>query len=162
MTARGFAGLIAALLVWTLSSLSSIAWAQGDHADCKVTEIEANNSGGGIDPALKPMTKKLKKPPFSGWNTFKLVADHSHEAVPMTTANVSLTTREKLALLYRGSTQARNKKVRLRFSFQLDDKQGKRKADGSFNIDAGDHFIIAANTSDNGAHILAISCVSKP
>src|SRR4051812_13428093 len=42
-----------------------------DKADCDYLEIAASNGKApAIDGELKPLDKKLKKPPFASWNTF--------------------------------------------------------------------------------------------
>src|SRR3954462_3635960 len=42
-----------------------------DRADCEYLEISASTGKApAIDGELKPLDKKLKKPPFASWNTF--------------------------------------------------------------------------------------------
>ena len=58
--------LAAALVIAT----SSAAFAE-DKADCEYLEITASTTKApSIDPELKALDKKLKKPPFASWKTF--------------------------------------------------------------------------------------------
>src|SRR5580692_7292618 len=44
---------------------------------CTMFEVAATSSSSpAIDPDLKPLEKKLKKPPFSAWNTFHVQSRH--------------------------------------------------------------------------------------
>ena len=51
----------------------------------------------------------------------------------MKALNLALVTGGKLALLFRGASGGQSNKARLRLTFALDDKNGKRKLDGTIN-----------------------------
>jgi hypothetical protein len=163
MSARAVFAVVVAALVWASSSPSAVAQEQGaDGAECKILEVQASNTGGGVDPALKPLARKLSKPPFSAWDTFKLIAEHDKTVTRMKALDLALSPGGKLSLLYRDRIEEKKKKVRLRFTFTLEDKNGKRRADGTINADSGDYFMIGGTPVDDGsAHILAISCAAK-
>src|SRR5262245_4733656 len=69
-----------ALAVFALTGIPRLA-----HADVTVTcdFLEASAKAGdkaAIDGELKPLEKKLKKPPFASWNQFKLLS-HSQKVL---------------------------------------------------------------------------------
>jgi hypothetical protein len=129
--------------------------------DCAIYEMAASDGKPDVDPALRPLQKKLKKPPFSSWKTFKLLKKHDQQAVRMKALNLKLVTGSKLSLLYRDQAAAQGKKVRLRLTFTLDDKNDKRKLNGTLNLDSGDFSLIgneADKLPDGGTYIVAVSC----
>ena len=129
--------------------------------DCAIYEMAASNGKPDVDPALRPLQKKLKKPPFSSWKTFKLLKKHDKQAVRMKALILPLYTGSKLSLLYRDSSAAQGKKVRLRLTFTLDDKTDKRKLNGTLNLDSGDFSLIGNDSDklpDGGTYIVAVSC----
>ncbi|HYU14989.1 MAG TPA: hypothetical protein VEL05_02915 [Candidatus Acidoferrum sp.] len=128
-------------------------------AECSIFEIKATSEEGGVDPALRPLAKKLKKPPFSSWKSFKLLKKHDKTVEKMKALNLGLVTGSKLALLFRGASGGQASKVRLRLTFTLDDKTGKRWLDGTINIDSGDYSLIGGDSIEGGGtYILAVTC----
>jgi hypothetical protein len=128
-------------------------------ANCQILEIKATNEGDGVDPDLKPLARKLKKPPFSSWKAFKLLKRHDKTVEKMKALNLGLVTGSKLTLLFRGSSGGQTHKTRLRLGFTLDDKNGKRKVDGTINVDSGDYSLIGGDSIEGGAtYIVAVSC----
>ncbi len=134
---------------------------QPQQVDCTIFEIAASDGKPEVDPALRPLQKKLKKPPFSSWKTFKLLKKHDKTAVRMKALNLPLTTGSKLSLLYRDQSANQGKKVRLRLTFTLDDKNDKRKVEGTLNLDSGDYSLIGGDwdkLADGATYIVAVSC----
>jgi hypothetical protein len=129
--------------------------------DCAIYEMAASNGTPAVDAALKPLSKKLKRPPFSSWKTFKLLKKHDQQAVRMKALNLKLATGSKLSLLYRDQNAAQGKKVRLRVTFTLDDKNDKRKLNSTLNLDSGDFSLIGNESdklADGATYIVAVSC----
>ena len=129
--------------------------------DCLIYEMAASSGKPGVDPALRPLVKKLKRPPFSSWTTFKLLKNHQKDAVRMKALTLPLTTGSKLSLLYRDQSASQGKKVRLRLTFTLDDKNDKRKLNGTLNLDSGDFSLIGNESDklpDGSTYIVAVSC----
>jgi len=128
-------------------------------ADCQIFEIKASNEEGGVDPALRPLASKLKKPPFSSWKTFALLKKHDKSVERMKTLSIGLVTGGKLTLLFRGASGGQPNKSRLRLTFTLDDKSGKRKVDGTINVDSGDYSLIGGDSvEESGTYFMAVSC----
>jgi len=129
--------------------------------DCAIYEMAASDGKPDVDPALKPLSKKLKRPPFSSWKTFKLLKKHDRPAMKMKALNLKLATGSNLSLLYRDQEAAQGKKVRLRVSFTVDDKNGKRKLNSTLILDSGDFSLIGNESDklpDGGTYIVAVSC----
>jgi hypothetical protein len=128
-----------------------------DDATCEILEIKASNEADEIDPALKPLARKLKKPPFSAWKRFSLLKKHQRVAAKMKAVDVDLVPGGKLSLLYRELSAG--KKPRLRLQFTLDDKTGKRLFNGTVNLDAGDYSLIGGEPlEDDATYILGVTC----
>ncbi|MBL4636714.1 MAG: hypothetical protein JKY56_22885 [Kofleriaceae bacterium] len=136
--------------------------ASADTANCKVVEIKASTGKAEMDPALAPIAAKLKKPPFSAWQSFKVVKQHKLAAEQMKQASLVLATGGKLGLLYKDRNDAKGKKPRLRIAMTLDDASGKRRADISLKVDSGDYTLLGRDAAKDGStHLLAISCSVK-
>ena len=132
--------------------------------ECAIYEMAASDGKPDVDPALRPLQKKLRKPPFSSWKTFKLLKKHEKQAVRMKALTLPLTTGSKLSLLYRDQSASQGKKVRLRLTFTLDDKNDKRKLNGTLNLDSGDFSLIgneADKLADGGTYIVADSTLMR-
>jgi hypothetical protein len=136
--------------------------ASADDASCDVFEIKATNDEGGIAPELKPLQKKLKKPPFSAWKSFKLVKKHTAKATLMKSVSIKLSGGGKLGLLYKERSDAKGRKPRLRVVMTLDDAKGKRKADITLKFDSGDFSLVGQDAGKDGSSsVLAIRCSVK-
>lgn len=159
--ARVVARLVIAL--FCVAGISAPAWAAPDAADCKVFEIKASkDKKKGIDKALKPIAKKLAKPPFDTWSSFELMAQHKEKLERMKALELKLVPGGKLTLLYRDLSRAAGKKARLRLSFTLDDKSGKRVADITMKLDSGNYNLLTAGRLEgDGGFIIATSCAVK-
>jgi hypothetical protein len=142
-----------------------VAWsgqALADDASCDVFEIKATNDSSGHDAELKPLKKKLSKPPFSAWKSFKLVKKHTIAASLMKSVSVKLSAGGKLGLLYKERNDAKGHKPRLRVVMTLDDAKGKRKADITLKFDSGDFSLVGQDAGKDGStRVLAIRCSVK-
>lgn len=116
--------------------------AAAQDAKCTIFEVKASNDKPAIDPKLKVLEKKLKKPPFAAWKTFELLKSHQKTAVQMKPLSIKLVPGWKLGLIYRSSSESKRKKPRLHLKITIDDKNGKRKVDTSMNVDAGQYNLI--------------------
>jgi hypothetical protein len=155
--------LVAGALAAAVLTVARPARAEAEAAKCQIFEIKAKNTKGGkIDPALRPIASKLKKPPFSSWNTFESMAHHDETAVRMKAFELELVPGGKMSLLYRDQIQAEGKKPRLRISLTLDDKSGKRLLDATIKLDSGDWYLIGGESLPGDAtYILATSCATE-
>ena len=122
-------------------------------ADCNFIEISATNEkAGSIDGDLKPLEKKLKKPPFTAWNTFKKLASGSASL----TKNKAETFKLKqggASLMLRDRTE---KRVELTVAW--DGPDGKRLLDAKPAIKSGDWLLLVGTNAKDDGHILALTC----
>ena len=146
--------ILAGICALCVTLLGFMASAQAEEvASCTIFEIEASSGDGGIDADLKVLEKKLKKPPFSAWKSFKVVKKHAVKATLMKSLSLKLVKGGALSILYRDRTDAKGSKPRLRLALTLDDKNGKRKAEMTIKIDSGDYTLLA-----RGSDVFAVGC----
>ncbi len=125
---------------------------------CNVVEIEGSSSDApSLDPELKSLEKKLKKPPFSSWNTFKRLGAQTVTLSMMKAASVPLV-HGKAELLLRDVTAPGSKKRRLSLGLLLDDADGKRVVDTKVSVDLGDWFMLARSMKSNRGQVVALTC----
>ena len=130
-------------------------------ANCTLTEILATNEKKGTDPKLKKLEHKLSKPPFNGWDTFKLLGEPTVKAEKDKPAGVMLATKGKLTLLLKDKLVAQGGKARLRVGIDVDSKDGKRTLSTVMVFGTGEvHFPVAGEPFDKGIYILALSCAT--
>jgi len=123
-----------------------------DSADCRYVEIAASSrAAASIDSDLKPLEKKLKRPPFSSWNTFKklsggpvTLAKHKPEALKLAKGAASVILRD------------RNDK-RIDLTITIDGADRTRVLDTKQSMAVGDWSVWVHNVKDDG-HILALTC----
>lgn len=128
-------------------------------AKCVVTEILATNDKKGVDPKLDKLKGKLAKPPFSAWDTFKLLGEPTVSAEKDKPVTATLATGGKLTLLLKDKLVSQGGKSRLRVSIDVDDKAGKRTLSTVMVFGAGDvHFPVAGTPYDKGVYIAGLSC----
>jgi hypothetical protein len=144
-------------LVLTFGFGSRIAHADTPIA-CTVVEIEASSGDApAMDAELKPLEKKLKKPPFSSWNTFKQLGSHAVTLELMKANNLTLT-HGKAQLLLREVTAKGAKKARIALGISLDDADGKRVLDSKVAVDAGDYLVVGRSLKGNRGQLVAMNC----
>ncbi|HVV83174.1 MAG TPA: hypothetical protein VHE35_08840 [Kofleriaceae bacterium] len=140
---------------------ASVAAAPAAHADtvtCSIIEIEASTADApSIDAGLKPLEKKLKKPPFSSWNSFKQLGSQSLSLETLKPSEASLV-HGKATLILREMTAGAGKKTRLSLGISLDDDGGKRVLDSKVNVDANDYFVVGRSLPANKGHLVALTC----
>jgi len=123
-----------------------------DKAECDYLEISASSGkDAAMDGALKPLEKKLKKPPFSSWNVFHTLASGHLTLVKDKPATVKLKQGGATLLLRDRSDK------RLELTITIDDAGGKRVLDNKQSANAGEWLLFGQNVGDNG-HILALTC----
>jgi hypothetical protein len=149
--------LFALLVCGWMAVLTSTAWAD-DSVDCGLLEIRASTSDTAkVADQLKVLEKKLKRPPFSSWNTFELLSSNQR-TLPLLKAQTLKLTDGQATVLYRENTEGKKKK-RLALTVTMDDKEGKRVVDIKVNVDVDD-YVVVGRSIDNGknGHVLALSC----
>ena len=153
-----FHGVLAGAVALGLS-ITGAPEARADGAvSCTVLEIEASTTDApAVDGGLKPLERKLRKPPFSSWNTFKQLGSSSLSLEAMKPGSLGLI-HGHATLLLRDSAAAGGKKARLSLGITLDDGDGKRVLDSKVNFDAGDYIVVGRSLPANKGHLVAVSC----
>jgi hypothetical protein len=124
--------------------------------DCDVVEVVATTTDKpGMDGDLVGLEKKLKKPPFSSWNTFKVLSRATKSLALLRAETITLN-RGSITILLRDVSDA--VKPRLGLTITVDDVDGKRVMDTKVNVDAGESFVVGRSLANNEGHVLAISC----
>jgi hypothetical protein len=139
------------LAALAVAALATPAFA-GD-AECDFVEITATNAkDGAVDPDLKPLEKKLKKPPFTAWNEFKKLSSGS----------VSLTKNKSETLkLKQGSASVMLRDrapKRVELTVTMDNADGKRILDAKPAFKAGDWLLLVGTNAKDDGHILGLTC----
>ena len=123
-------------------------------ADCELFEISAKAGGAeAIDAELRPLEKKLKKPPFSAWTQFKLL---SHTQKPLTKKKV-----ESIPLKLGSATATLVEivdKSKVRLTITMDDDKGKHVANNTTTVEAGDYVVFVHSLPGNEGHLLSVTC----
>ena len=123
-----------------------------DKVECDYLEISATNGKApSIDPELKPLEKKLKKPPLSSWNVFHKLSGGHVTLARLKPENLKLN-QGGSSLLLRDHT---DKRVEL--TITIDGADGKRVLETKQSVNAGDWNAWGQNVKDDG-HILALTC----
>jgi hypothetical protein len=151
----GRGAVLAAFLVTAVAGGALAAPARADVVtSCEFLEVAAKQGDKpAIDPDLKPVEKKLKKPPFSTWNQFKLLS-HSQK---------SLARRKPEAVgLKLGSATATLVEIvdksKVRLTVTMDDDKGKQVTNNTTTVEAGDYVIFVHELANNEGHLLSLTC----
>jgi len=149
---------IALVVVATLMLAVAPGRARADtKVTCDILEINASKGDKAAVPTeLKHLEKKLKKPPFSSWNVFKLLSRASKEIFQLKAESIKLTMGQA-TVLFRDLDQGA-KKTRVALTVTTEDQKGKRIADTKVNIDAGDYIVIGRTLPNDEGHLLALTC----
>jgi hypothetical protein len=145
--------LAAALILGV--ALIAPRWARAEvTAGCELFEISAKTGEpAAIDAELKPVEKKLKKPPFSTWTQFKLL---SHAQKSLTQKKV-----EPIALKLGSATATLVEivdKSKLRLTITMDDDKGKHVVNNTTTVEAGDYLMFVHGLPGNEGHLLSVTC----
>ena len=125
----------------------------GARATCTAIEIGATNASSPSIPAdLKPLEKKLKKPPLSSWNSFRVMSSSEITLESMKAASPKLAS---------GATSVILKDVdkkRLTLGITMDGASGTRVFDSKVGIDSGDWVVYGETLGNNDGHFVALTC----
>jgi len=145
--------------VWVVALVAALAGgtrqARADvTAECDFLEISAKaGDKPAIDPELKPVEKKLKKPPFSTWNQFKLLSRSQKALAKKKPEPVGLKVGTATATLIEIVD-----KSKVRMTITMDDEKGKQVANNTTTVEAGDYMIYVHPLANNEGHLLSFTC----
>jgi hypothetical protein len=139
------------LAVVMVAALAGPAFA-GD-AECEYIEIAATNvKDGAIDGDLKLLEKKLKKPPFSSWNTFKKLSNGPLSLTKLKAEALKLK-QGAASVMLRDRTEKR-----VEMTVTVDNAKGKRVLEAKPASKAGDWLLLVVTNAKDDGHILALTC----
>jgi hypothetical protein len=121
---------------------------------CEFMEISASSGPtASIDADLEKLKKKLKKPPFSSWNQFKLLmkADKALTQKKAETIQLKLGKAEATLLGIVNGSQ-------VRLTISIDDASGKNFVNNTSTFAAGDYLVYGHSLPNNDGHLLALTC----
>jgi hypothetical protein len=123
-------------------------------ADCEFFEISAKTGDKpAIDSELKPVEKKLKKPPFATWNQFKLLSHAQKSLAKKKPEPIGLKLGAATATLVEIVD-----KSKVRLTVAMEDDKGKQVANNTTTVEAGDHVIFVHGLPNNEGHLLSLTC----
>ena len=123
-----------------------------EKADCEYLEITASTGKTpAMDPELKALDKKLKKPPFASWNTFHKLSGGPISLVK-SKPNALRLAQGAASIILRDRSEKR-----LELTVTIDGADGKRVLDNKQSLAVGDWSVWGHNVKDDG-HILALTC----
>ncbi|HEX3479712.1 MAG TPA: hypothetical protein VHT91_32035 [Kofleriaceae bacterium] len=123
-------------------------------ADCDFLEISAKHGDKPvIDGELKPLEKKLKRPPLSSWNQFKLLSHAQKALAKKKPEPIGLKTGSATATLVEIVD-----KSKVRLTVTMNDARGKEVANNTATVEAGDYLIYGYPLPGNEGHVLSVSC----
>jgi hypothetical protein len=121
---------------------------------CEFLEIAAKSGPApAIDGELKPVEKKLKKPPFSTWNQFKLLSHTQKSLAKKKPEAIGLKLGSAIATLIEIVD-----KSKVRLTVTMEDDKGKQVANNTTTVEAGDHVIFVHELANNEGHLLSLTC----
>ncbi len=153
-TSKVFVGAAVAALV-VLEALPARAQT---HATCTAIEISMTKAK---DPAplpdeAKPLEKKLKKPPFSSWNVFKVSSSSGFDLEVMKPKALKLA-QGASTLVLRDVVEG-GKRPRFTIQITMDGASGKRVFDSKVSLDAGDYVDYGELLPNDDGHFVFLTC----
>ena len=146
-------GMLAVAIIAALGATAGSARAEVT-TSCEFIEIAAKlGPSAAIDPELKPVEKKLKKPPFSSWNQFKLLSHSQKSLAKKKPEAVGLKLGSATATLVEIVD-----KSKVRLTVTMDDGKGKQVANNTTTVEAGDYVIFVHELPNNEGHLLSLTC----
>jgi hypothetical protein len=140
------------LSIALVAAAASPAFAE-PKAACDFLEISATTGKRPvIDPALKPLARKLKKPPFSAWNVFHQLAHFEKPLERLKAASLPLKQGAASVLLRDRSDR------HLELTVTMDGADGKRVLDVKQSVPVGEWVLLVGTNAKDDGHILALTC----
>jgi hypothetical protein len=132
-----------------------LAAAEAASASCEVLCIHASNEGEGVDPELKDV-KELKRPPFAGYKSYRLLTRPKLELALGKPAKAKLTDKHTLVLTFQELLKE-GKGERLLLHILVPPKE----LDTTLKLRNGGMFYLAGFKYKAGILILGVRCSKK-
>jgi hypothetical protein len=121
---------------------------------CVFLEISARQGDKPVmDAELKPVEKKLKKPPFSTWSQFKLLSQTQKALAKKKPEAIGVKLGAATATLVEIVD-----KSKVRLTVTMNDDRGKEVVNNTTTVEAGDYVIFVHALPNNEGHLLSLTC----
>jgi hypothetical protein len=121
---------------------------------CELLEISASSGATpAVDAELEKLKKKFRKPPFSSWNTFKLLMKAEAKLTQKKPETIKLKMGTATATLL-GIVNTSN----VRLTISIDDAAGKNFVNNTATFAGGDYLVYGHSLPNNEGHLLALTC----
>ena len=128
-----------------------------DHASCTAIELMmTKGKDASLPDQAKPLEKKLKKPPFSSWNVFKVLSSSDFDLEGMKPKALKLS-QGASTLVLRDVVEG-GKRPRYTIQITLDGASGKRVFDSKVSLDSGDYVDYGELLSNDDGHFVFLTC----
>lgn len=148
---------VVAAVVATAFAQSAIAQPTKQPApsvSCEFIEISASSSSAAtVDAELEKLKKKFRKPPFSSWNTFKMLMKVDQSLTKGKTESIKLKIGSATATLVEIVD-----KSKVRLTITIDDGKGKQLVNSKSTVEGGDYLVYGHSLPNNDGHLLALTC----
>lgn len=123
--------------------------------------LHATNTAGGIDPRIKHLKDQLTKPPFSAYDTYKLLSQSKQQTPDGQPVETVLPNGRTLRLTYRGPIEIKDtKELRYKVSASITEPKGKEFLPLlEWNAKLDDNLFVAGQSYQNGILVLGIKVV---
>ena len=132
---------------------SRVVVAGPDSASCSVIELSATKADKpSIDAELKPLEKTLKDPPFSAWNSFKLLQKASLDLPLSKPHALPLKNGGKASIMLRANVNSR-----VPLEILIDNAAGSRTVNAKPDLVPERWFGVADTDKNKDGHLVALS-----
>lgn len=124
--------------------------------DAEVMVLHATNDGKGIDPGIGDLPE-LKKPPFSSYDTYKLLGKSKHKLPKGKEQDKKLPNDSKLLLTYKDLIQAKkNEPEKFAVGMKIKKPDDTEFISSTFHSPKGQYFFVAGPKYKNGVLVIGI------
>lgn len=149
---RRFVMTVAVALIATAATTAPASADVG--TSCDFLEISAKQGDKPVmDAELKPVEKKLKKPPFSTWSQFKLLSQTQKALAKKKPESIGVKLGAATATLVEIVD-----KSKVRLTVTMNDDKGKEVVNNTTTVEAGDYVIFVHALPNNEGHLLSLTC----
>jgi hypothetical protein len=125
----------------------------------EVMVLHATNEGKGIDPGIGDLPE-LKKPPFSSYDTYKLLGKTNHKLAKGKEQDKKLPNDSKLLLTYKDLVPAKkNEPEKFAVGMKIKKPDDTEFVSSTFHSPKGQYFFVAGPKYKNGVLVIGIKIV---
>lgn len=143
----------------TISDAAPLQDQAADAVKVEVLVLHASNQGKGVDPAIGKLPE-LGEPPFSSYDTYKLLARTPLSLKKNVAGSTTLPNKSDLEVTYKGAAPPADKKPRYSLTASIQKPGGESALRLlEVNAPAGKYFFVAGQPHDGGILVIGIKVV---